>query len=86
MPRGDIEKANEGYVLRVLAGTRDGAGTKEVRYRVNNLLGKEQVRRRLTEAQALEVLESLTSQGKAAKQSTDPVTWLITPRGRGFLQ
>jgi len=85
MPRGYIEEENEKYVLRVLAATRDGAGTKEARHRVNDLLKRQSSRRQLSESQARAVLESLASQGKVAKQSTDPVTWLITPRGRGFL-
>lgn len=86
MPRGDIEKANENYVLKALDASRDGGGVKHVRHRVNDYLRRNGISRRLTEQQALAVLESLAAQGKAAKQITDPAVWLITPRGRGSIE
>lgn len=85
MPRRSTEQENEKYVLRALTETKDGAGVKEARHRANRLLGNDGSRRQLTESQARAVLESLESQGKVAKQGTEPATWLITPRGRRFL-
>ena len=85
MTSGEIEQANEKYVLRALAETRDGAGVKGARTRANEFLKQDGERRRLAEPRTLAILESLTAQGKAAKQNTTPVTWLITPAGRKSL-
>jgi len=73
------------YVLRALTEARGGQLTKEVRLRVNRLLKEAQSRRRFTDDKTGEILEFLAAEMMVAKQGADPVTWLITPRGRGSL-
>lgn len=85
MPRWNIEQENEQYVLRALAEAKDGAGAREVMNRVNRFLREAGKRRKLTEAGAREVLESLDSQGKVSRRRSEPVTWQITFEGKKYL-
>lgn len=81
----NLERENEKYVLQALAEAKDGAGGREVMNRANRFLKEDGKRRKLTEEQAREVLESLTAQGKASKRRTSPSTWQITFEGKKYL-
>src|SRR5512146_1108790 len=85
VPRGNIEQENEKYVLQALAEAKDGAGAREVMNRVSRFLKEDGKRRKLTEEQAREVLESLTARGKVSKRRTSPATWQLTFEGKGHL-
>ena len=88
MPRGvpdSIERENEMYVLRALAETKDGGGTREVSLRVHRLFKQDGKRRKLSERQLHAVLDSLVSQGKVSRRRGEPATWLITFEGQKYL-
>lgn len=85
MPPKRIEQENEKYVLQALAEARDGGGAREVMNRVSRFLKEDGKRRKITEEQAREILESLTAQRKASKRRTSPASWVITFRGKRYL-
>ena len=88
MPRWNIEKENEQYVLRALAELKNGSGVKGIHHKVNDLLKHDDSRRQLTERQAQAVIDSLEAQGKIARQRNepgDPPTWQITSDGKKYL-
>lgn len=81
----NLERENEKYVLQALAEAKDGAGGREVMNRVSRFLKEDGKRRKITEEQAREILESLTAQGKASKRRTSPATWVITFEAKRYL-